>query len=92
MQKLAKKTAHLEKMKTKYNAWHARADCTGVVPKKTDTATAQTKESKETGYDTHLDPKKHPPLETGVMRLLVVSRHTNFCNFVHIIHADDQPS
>ena len=82
MQKLAKKTAHDKKMEKKYDKWHARADCTGVVLKKADTATAQTTDKAEEGYDTHLDPKGHPPLETGVMRLLVVSRLKNFLHFL----------
>ncbi len=71
MQKLAKKETHAKKMQRKYDGWHARADCTGVVFKKVATTPA------ESDPDA-LDEKKHPPLETGVMRLLVVSRDITF--------------
>jgi hypothetical protein len=71
LQRLAKKEAHVTKMKDKYEGWHARADCTGVVPKKTDDAKKSEEEKKKDEIAKKF-AANHPPLETGVMRLLVV--------------------
>jgi hypothetical protein len=75
LQRLAKKETHANKMKVKYEGWYARADCTGVVPKKSE-------EGKKTDAGKVVVKKEenlYPFLETGVMRLLVVRRCMEFC-------------
>jgi hypothetical protein len=75
LQRLAKKETHAKKMNAKYDGWHARADCTGIVPKKGEEG-KKTDAGKVGGKK---EENLHPFLETGVMRLLVVRRCMELC-------------
>jgi hypothetical protein len=77
----AAKEQRQRKMQLEYDTWHSKADCTGIVPKKGDVAktgsvAAPPAEGKEDDSDS---AKRYKQLETGVMRLLVVSFHSDVC-------------
>jgi hypothetical protein len=78
----AAKEQRQRKMQIEYDTWHSKADCTGIVPKKGEVAkagpvAAPSEADKE--QDDGDSAKRYKQLETGVMRLLVVSFHRNVC-------------
>jgi hypothetical protein len=76
----AAKEQRQKKMQQEYDTWHSKADCTGIVPKKGDVAKAgPVAAAAVEDTDDGDSAKRYKQLETGVMRLLVVSFHTDVC-------------
>ena len=73
----AAKELRQKTMLLEYETWHSKADCTGLVPKKTEAAKvgdAKTAAPNASASEEDGDVEKlYKQQETGVMRLLVVS-------------------